>query len=176
MISIYSMKFSLRQLVGIIIWWTEGTKAYKEKRWGSWIYPVDVTNTNPDIIKSFLNFLRKDIGINELRLKLQLQIHDGDNQEEIEDYWSKATKIPRERFTKTIIRPKGNKVGKSIGTCKVRYSDKPTHLKLESLLENVLLCLDSKKRTGHSVTANILALGASDSGFESQCPEEILVK
>ena len=74
------MEYSLRQVVGIIIWWTEGTKAYRDKRWKSWIYPVDVTNTNPEIIQSFLDFLRKDIGITEMRLKLQLQIHDGDNQ------------------------------------------------------------------------------------------------
>ena len=139
------MEYSLRQVVGIIIWWTEGTKAYRDKRWKSWIYPVDVTNTNPEIIQSFLDFLRKDIGITEARLKLQLQIHDGDNQEEIEDYWSKATKIPRERFTKTIIRPTGHKIGKSMGTCKIRYSDKLTHLKLQSLLESVLKCPESKR-------------------------------
>ncbi|MEK9172017.1 MAG: hypothetical protein AAB782_02180 [Patescibacteria group bacterium] len=139
------MKFSLRQAVGIIIWWTEGTKAYRDMRWSnSWVYPVDVTNTNPDIIKSFLDFLRKDIGINEKRLKLQLQIHDGDNREVIESYWSKVTKIPRARFSKTIIRPKGNKIGKSMGTCKIRYSDKPTYLKLQSLLENVLVYLGLK--------------------------------
>ena len=108
-------------------------------------------------------------GICESRLKLQLQIHDGDNQKEIENYWSKITNIPRGRFTKTIIRPAGNKVGKSIGTCKVRYSDKPTYLKLQSLWESVLTCLG--KETGHGVTANILALGASDSRFESGCPE-----
>ena len=139
------MEYSLRQVVGIIIWWTEGTKAYRDKRWKSWIYPVDVTNTHPEIIQSFLDFLRKDIGITEMRLKLQLQIHDGDNQEEIEDYWSKATKIPRERFTKTIIRPTGHKIGKSMGTCKIRYSDKLTHLKLQSLLESVLKCPESKR-------------------------------
>ena len=132
------MKYSLRQIVGIIIWWTEGTKAYKEKRWQSWIYPVDVTNTNPEIINSFLDFLRGDISINESRLKLQLQIHEGDDQEEIENYWSKITKIPKTRFTKTIIRPRGNKIGKSVGTCKVRYSDKETYLKLEGFLKNVL--------------------------------------
>jgi len=137
-----NMKYSLRQIVGITIWWTEGTKAFKDKRWGSMIYPVDVTNTNPDIIKSFLNFLRKDVGINEERLKLQLQIHEGDNQKEMERYWSNTTQIPLERFTKTIIRPVGIKVGKSNGTCKVRYSDKTTYLKLQNLWENVLNSLE----------------------------------
>ena len=125
-------------MLGATIWWTEGTKAYQEKRWGSWIYPVDVTNTNPEIITKFLNFLRKDIGINENRLKLQLQIHVGDNQDQLEKYWSNVTKIPLNRFQKTIVRPAGNKSGKSKGTCKVRYSDKPTYLKLKKLLEDML--------------------------------------
>ncbi len=136
------MPYSLRQAVGITIWWTEGTKAYQDKRWPSLVYPVDVTNTNANIIKSFLEFLRKDIGINESRLKLQLQIHEGDNQEEMEKYWSLVTKIPLERFTKTIIRPEGKKVGKTKGTCKVRYSDKATYLKLEKILENMLTLLE----------------------------------
>ena len=116
------MKHTLREVIGIIIWWTEGTKAYKDKRWkNTWVRNVDVTNTNPDIIRLFLDFLRKDIEVDESRLKLQLQIHEGDNREYMENYWSKITGIPRNRFTKTIVRPQGNKVGKSMGTCKIRY-------------------------------------------------------
>lgn len=134
------MKYSLRQIIGLIIWWTEGTKAYKRKEYkNTWVYNIDVTNTNSEIIKLFLNFLRNDVGLEESRLKLQLQIHEGDNQEEIEKFWSKLTKIPRSRFTKTIIRPVGNKIGKSKGTCKIRYSDKQKYLVLSSLLKDLLI-------------------------------------
>lgn len=134
------MKYSLRQIIGLIIWWTEGTKAYKRKEYkNTWVYNIDVTNTNSEIIELFLNFLRNDVGLDESRLKLQLQIHDGDNQEEIEKFWSKLTKIPRNRFTKTIIRPTGNKIGKSKGTCKIRYSDKQKYLVLDSLLKDLLI-------------------------------------
>ena len=98
------MKYSLRQIIGLIIWWTEGTKAYKRKEYkNTWVYNIDVTNTNPEIIKLFLNFLRNDIGLDESRLRLQLQIHEGDNQEEIEKFWSKLTKIPINQLTKTIL-------------------------------------------------------------------------
>jgi len=136
------MKYGKRQIIGLTIWWTEGTKAYRDKRWkNTWIRNVDVTNTNPEIIKLFLEFLRKDIGINEGRLKVQLQIHQGDDQKRIESYWSKITNVPLERFTKTIIRPTGNKVGKSMGTCKVRYADKFVYLKLESFLIKMLKCV-----------------------------------
>jgi hypothetical protein len=132
------MLYSTRQIIGAILWWAEGTKAYKDKRTkNSWVYAVDVTNTNPHIIQLFLEFLREDIKIDEVRLKLQLQIHQGDNQDEIEAYWSEITKIPKSRFNKTIVRPQGNKIGKSKGTCKIRYCDKETYLKLDTLLQNI---------------------------------------
>ena len=134
------MKYSLRQVIGLIVWWTEGSKAYKRKEnKNTWVYNVEVTNTNSEIIKVFLSFLRNDVGLDESRLKLQLQIHEGDNQEEIENFWSKLTKIPKNRFTKTIVRPTGNKIGKSRGTCKVRYSDKQRYLILDSLLKDLLI-------------------------------------
>ena len=133
------MRYSTRQIIGSTIWWTEGTKAYKDKRWKNvWVTNVDVTNTNPEIIKVFLAFLRKDIGIDESRLKLQLQIHRGDNGELLEAFWSKTTNIPKHRFTKTIVRPMGNKIGKNMGTCKVRYSDKATYHKIKTLSEEIL--------------------------------------
>lgn len=98
------MRHNLREIIGLIIWWTEGTKAYKDKRGkNTWVYNVDVTNTNPEIIKLFLDFLRKDVKIDESRLKLQLQIHKGDDQCAIENYWSNLTNIPKQS---------GNKRGK----------------------------------------------------------------
>lgn len=133
------MSYSLRKTAGLILWWAEGTKAYKDKRWkNSWVYSVDFTNTNPLMIKIFLHFLRKDIKINEQRLKAQLQIHEGDDQKYLENYWSWVTKIPTSRFTKTIIRPTGNKIGKTKGTCKIRYSDKKIYNKIDTALSNLL--------------------------------------
>ena len=68
------MKYSKRQIVGIILWWTEGTKATKDKRFkNTWNYTVDMTNTDSRIIKLFLEFLRKDIKIDETRLKSEFE-------------------------------------------------------------------------------------------------------
>lgn len=130
----------IRKIIGATIWWTEGTRPRYDKRWGNIrINTIDVTNTNPEIIVMFLLFLRNDIKIDENRLKLQLQIHVGDNQTEIEKYWSEITKIPKSRFNKTIIRPKGNKIGKSKGTCKVRYTDKVALNKIIKTLDDLVL-------------------------------------
>ena len=132
-------RLTSREIAGIIIWWSEGTKSRRDKRWKTAkTYPIEVTNTNSEIIKLFLDFLRKDLKIDNERIYLQLQIHKGDDREYLEDYWSKLTKIPRRSFQKTIIRPAGNKIGKSKGTCKIRFSDKDLYLNLEKLLAAVL--------------------------------------
>jgi len=132
------MQPSLRKIIGPIIWWTEGTRPRLDSRSNIRINTIDVTNTNPKIIKIFLEFFRKDIKIDENRLKLQLQIHEGDDKLKMENYWSELTKIPKNRFNKTIIRPVGNKIGKSMGTCKIRYTDKKTLDKIINLLNNLI--------------------------------------
>ncbi|MDP3985134.1 MAG: hypothetical protein Q8P82_00045 [bacterium] len=140
------MRLTNRKIIGTILWWAEGTRARRDKRWeNGWMYHVDFTNTDPEMIKVFLDFLRNDIGIQENRLKLQLQIHEGDDQELFESFWSDVTNIPRERFTKTIIRPIGNKIGKTKGTCKVRYCDKKTYIFLCKLLQEVLALINVEK-------------------------------
>lgn len=87
--------------------------------------------------------------IDESKLRAQLQIHDGDNKEELELFWSRNLNIPIECFNKTIVRPKGNKVGKSNGTCKIRYNSKELYLELEEQLADVLnLCNNGAQRFG----------------------------
>ena len=134
-----SVKLTTREIVGIILWWGEGTKSRRDKRWkNARSYPIEMTNTNPRMIKIFLDFLRYDLHVDETRVRLQLQIHEGDDQRFLEDYWSGITNIPRERLNKTIIRPVGKKVGKSRGTCKIRLADKALYLRLENLLQKTL--------------------------------------
>lgn len=126
-------------LTGIILWWAEGTKSGRDKRWpGARSYPIELTNTNPSIIKLFVDFLRLELHVPNGRLRVQLQIHEGDTQVEIESFWSDITGVERKNFNKTIIRPTGHKIGKSMGTCKVRFADKQLYFELESLLEKVL--------------------------------------
>jgi len=139
------MKLSRRSIVGVILWWAEGTKSRRDKRWKSArSYPVELTNTNPAVIKVFVDFLREDLRISPERIHVQLQIHEGDDKTELEKYWSEITGVSTQRFNKTIVRPIGRKVGKSKGTCKVRFADKATYMKLEQLLGQVLIELYDK--------------------------------
>lgn len=123
------------QTIALIIWLCEGTKIRKDKRWkNAYSHAIEVTNTNPVIIKIFLDFLRKNLQVPSGKLHGQVQIHEGDDQTEVEKFWSKITGIPLAQFNKTIIRKQGIKIGKTKGTFKVRVYDKLTYQKLYELL------------------------------------------
>ncbi|MBI3366306.1 hypothetical protein HY041_01590 [Candidatus Roizmanbacteria bacterium] len=127
---------SKSRTIALIIWLCEGTKARQHKRFKNTYYcPIEVINSDPKIIKIFADFLRKEMKVSNIRLKGQIQVHAGDNREEIEKFWAKETGIPRCQFNKTIIRPKGNKPNKNKGTFKLRLYDKNLFLKLKNLLE-----------------------------------------
>jgi hypothetical protein len=135
----YSFMFDKREVIALILWWAEGTKSRRDIRWKNAVsYPIEVTNTNPAIIKIFLDYVREDLKVSEDKIRLQIQLHEGDDKHEIEDYWSDLTQIPKARFNKTIIRPVGKKSGKSKGTCKVRFADKTTYKVLEAKLKTAL--------------------------------------
>ncbi len=133
------MERRLLLIAGILLWWAEGTKSRKDKRWKNAVtYPVEITNTDPKIIKLFLTFLRKDLKVNPAKIKIQLQIHANDDVKKTLHFWSTQTQIPLKQFQKTIIRPRGQKIGKTQGTCKVRFNDKRYHLQLQEELDNLL--------------------------------------
>lgn len=133
-----------RQTAALMIWWCEGTKARKDKRWkNAYQCPIEVTNCNPKIIKIFADFLRCDLGVDQKKLKCQVQIHEGDSQEEIESFWENAIGIPRNQFNKTIVRKVGKKVGKNRGTFKLRTYDKSLYNRLILLLDEELEAIES---------------------------------
>lgn len=126
------------EAVCLSLWWTEGTKIRIDKRWkNTYNYSVEITNTDPEIISLFLKYLRECLSVQNEKIRVQLQIHQGDNQEEFENFWEEKTSIPRNQFNKTIVRPIGNKIGKSKGTCKIRVYDKKLYLRLSGLLEKL---------------------------------------
>ncbi len=124
-----------RKLKALIIWWCEGTKPRRDYRWkNAYLYPIEVINTNPKIIKIFLDFLKEDMKVAPEKIKGQLQIHEGDNKKIFEKFWSDYLDLPIKQFNKTIIRKQGNKIGKTKGTFKLRVYNK----KLFDILQKML--------------------------------------
>jgi hypothetical protein len=78
------------------------------------------------------------LNIDENKIKCQIAIYNDIKEEDIKNFWSNCLEIPVCNFNKTIIfKPKNleNKINLR-GTCKLRYHDKKTFLKLNELIVN----------------------------------------
>ena len=80
---------------GIGLYWGEGTKSNK----GS----IRLGNTDPRMIRKFIEFLIVFYGIDKRRLRFGLQIFGDMNEEAVIHFWKRALNIPRGQFHKKII-------------------------------------------------------------------------
>ncbi len=107
------------KVAGLMLYWAEGAKQRST---------VDFTNSDPKTIMIFLRFLREICGVSESRLRGFLYIYEGQNIENIRQYWSEQTQIPEEQFLKSYVskfRPERLKQKVlSYGVMHVRYNDK----------------------------------------------------
>ena len=129
---------SKEEIMALTIWWCEGAKARRDFRWlNAYLYPVEVTNTDPKIIKIFIDYIKKVFKLTGKEIKGQLQIHEGDDKDNLENFWSKQTGIPITQFNKTIIRKKGSRYKKTKGTFKVRLYNKQIFFELQRKLKKI---------------------------------------
>ncbi len=106
-------KLSNRDLLiaGIALYWGEGSKKIRCLRFN---------NSDPDIIQFMIKFLKKVFNVDKNRLTAYIGINriHKNRVKEVENYWSRITKIPRDQFTKTtLIKSKSKK----------NYSNFPIH-------------------------------------------------
>ncbi len=124
--------------LGAALYASEGTRARIYKN-GKKIFSIEFTNKNPKLIKVFIKFLREIIEADEQRIKAELFIYPDHDEKRLISYWSRLTKIPKERFNKTIrLRQKNIKyIPNPLGTLKIRYHHKEHFHKLQSIIDNV---------------------------------------
>jgi hypothetical protein len=106
------------KLTAIMLYWGEGAKTS-----GS----VKLANSNPDMIRIFLLFLRRICQVEEKRIKMIIFMYPDQDRIFLENFWSSITGIGLENFYKPQILAgkKGIYKNKSIyGTATVYYSDK----------------------------------------------------
>jgi len=118
----------------------EGTKARRDYRYKNhYIYSIELTNSDPKIIKTFSLFLKKIIRADWNRVRGQLFIYPDLNESGLMHYWSEITDIPINQFQKNIVLQAKNGKFKAnpLGTFKIRYSCKSDFLKVQSMIEKV---------------------------------------
>jgi transposase len=107
----------LLKTAGLMLHWAEGAKKNKA---------VDFANSNPDMIRLFIKFLRNIYRVNEAKLRCLIYCYPSHEIEKLNNFWSKITKIPLSQFTKPYVRQDGGNIRDKMkyGLIHVRYADK----------------------------------------------------
>jgi len=106
------------KIAGVMLYWAEGTLKGNT---------VDFANSNAEMVRFFLRFLREVCGIKEKRLRIYLYAYPYQNIETLKLYWYRVTGIPLRQFTKPYIRkstPNLSNRKLPYGTIHIRYNDK----------------------------------------------------
>ena len=120
------------KVAGVMLYWAEGGRLQGRN------CNVDFTNSNSEMIKIFLKFLRKICGIKEEKLRVQLYCYANQDIESLKKYWYKVTSIPLKQFIKPYVRKdfkKGNDKMR-YGLVHIRYSDKKLLYKIEEWIQD----------------------------------------
>lgn len=81
--------------LGLGLFWGEGNKMNKNS--------IRLGNTDIDLIKNFLDFLRVIYQIDEKKLRFGLQLFKDISKEKALNYWSSKLHIPKNQFQKVVL-------------------------------------------------------------------------
>jgi hypothetical protein len=112
-------KLSERELflVGLFLYWGEGSKSDN--------YMTAFTNTDPDMVKIFIKWVTKCLGIKKTDLKVVLHLYKDMNIEDSIKFWSEELGLPVNQFKKPYIKDSKltgltYKSGFGKGTCNIK--------------------------------------------------------
>ena len=129
------------KLAGAISYKCEGKKLRRDERFrNTWSYRIEFCNSDPILIKIFLEFLRRIIKIEEDRLHPSVHMYDDLDRKRVMRFWSSLTEIPLDRFYRTkIYHAKNTKYKPNpLGTCRLQYHDKKAFMKLDKIIRENL--------------------------------------
>ncbi len=89
-------------MLGISLYWAEGYKRPQMRNGKVKTYhSVSLTNSDHDLVKIYLRFLREICQIPEEKITGEIRVYEHHNEAYLINFWNKATKIPFSRL-KTI--------------------------------------------------------------------------
>ena len=89
--------------LGLGLYWGEGTKSNK--------HSIRLGNTDPRLIKKFLELLITIYGIDRTRLQFGLQIFSDMNPEEALRFWQKTLGVQSNQFYRKVVVTESGKIG-----------------------------------------------------------------
>lgn len=96
--------------LGLGLYWGEGNKRNKNS--------IRLGNTDPDLIKAFIVFLKEIYKIDSRKLSFGIQIFQDLDVEEVKSFWIKKLKIKSEQIFKKVTISKSGKLGSYKNKCK----------------------------------------------------------
>lgn len=116
--------------LGIGLYWGEGNKAD--------LNSVRLGNTDPELLRKFMQFITTFFGIKKDEFKFGLQIFTDIKKREALDFWVKSLKIKKSQFGKVVVTISGSigtyRKKSKYGVLTVQYHNK----KLRNLLYSFL--------------------------------------
>ena len=120
------------KIAGLMLYWGEGNKKNH----------VGICNSDPELIRFMMKWFRGVCGVSEERFKLYLNIHSGQDEAKIKEFWSRVIGLPISQFGKSYIKKEGTGYRKNIlynGTIKVEICDKDLLYKILGWIEGVIV-------------------------------------
>jgi DNA-binding transcriptional MerR regulator len=107
-------------MIGLGLYWGEGTKHKQDG--------LSVSNTDPAVIKFFIYWLNKVLGVPKNKMKVILHLYSDMNIKKETYFWSETLKIPLTQFNKPYIKKNSSerinhKGSFGHGTCNLRIND-----------------------------------------------------
>jgi hypothetical protein len=81
--------------VGLGLFWGEGSKRN--------IHAVKLSNSDPELVKKFIDFLVNIYSIDKKKLRFQIQTYDDLNSNELQAFWKEYLSVNITQFFKTTI-------------------------------------------------------------------------
>lgn len=112
-----SFSREMKKVICGILYWCEGAKSNK----GS----VAFTNSDPDMIRKFLEFFRASFQLDESKFRVCVHLHSYHKKDTVLQYWSEVTNIPLSQFIKPHLKQTSGMYKKDgyQGCIRVAYND-----------------------------------------------------
>lgn len=119
------------KVVCALLYWCEGGKTEKST--------LSFINSDPGLIKYFINTFRKAFDVDEGRFRALVHVHNYHSIEKQIEFWSKITKIPKTQFTKPYNKPNtGKRIKENYQGCiSVRYHGKQIRQEMLFLIKEI---------------------------------------
>jgi len=127
-------KYELK-LIGTVLHWAEGNKRQP--------YRVQFANSDPNIVRIYLRFLREILQVRDEKFLVSIRIHPNINPSRAIKFWAEVTKLPKEQFhfvRQISIASQRKRPFNSLphGTLDVRFHGRPKFFQIKGWIDGII--------------------------------------